>query len=93
MTDLKLSPLIEGAYTVGTIDRRNGFPYWMADKRLYGGGGIALTLGKRKAAFIWLLMLPYSQKTIIRHLKDIPETWLLGLRILLQLKRATSFIP
>ena len=51
MSDFKLSPLIEGAYSAGTIDRRNGFPYWMADKRLYGGGGISLALGQEKSGF------------------------------------------
>lgn len=46
-----MSPLIEGAYTLGTVDRRDGFPYWMADKRLYGGGGLGLTFGKENSGF------------------------------------------
>ncbi|EAR02550.1 DUF2194 domain-containing protein [Maribacter sp. HTCC2170] len=46
-----MSPLIEGAYTLGTVDRRDGFPYWMADKRLYGGGGLVMTLGKENGGF------------------------------------------
>ena len=47
----KLSPLIEGAYGLGTIDRRDGYPYWMADKRIYGGGGLAIGIGSKTSAF------------------------------------------
>ena len=41
----KFSPLAEGGYTLGSVNRRNGYPYWMADSRLYGGGGLALQWG------------------------------------------------
>lgn len=47
----KLAPLIEGAYGLGTIDRRDGYPYWMADKRVYAGGGIAFGIGSETSAF------------------------------------------
>ncbi|WP_430907198.1 DUF2194 domain-containing protein [Maribacter sp. 2-571] len=47
----RLSPLIELAYTAGTVDRRDGFPYWTARNRMYGGGGVAVGLGSEKTAF------------------------------------------
>lgn len=51
MKDFRLSPLVEIAYTLGTIDRRNGYPYWMDDNRLFGGGGISLKIGSEKTKF------------------------------------------
>lgn len=47
----RLSPLIEGAYGLGTINRRDGYPYWMADKRVYGGGGIVFGIGSETSTF------------------------------------------
>lgn len=47
----RLSPLLEGAYGLGSIDRRDAYPYWMADKRVYGGGGLALGIGSETSAF------------------------------------------
>jgi len=47
----KVSPLIEGAYGLGTINRRDGYPYWIANKRVYGGGGVALNIGSDTSAF------------------------------------------
>ena len=47
----KVSPLMETAYGLGSIDRRDSYPYWMADKRVYGGGGIVLGIGSDKSAF------------------------------------------
>ncbi|MFS4492999.1 hypothetical protein [Maribacter sp. 2308TA10-17] len=47
----KISPLIEAAYGLGSIDRRDGYPYWMADRRIYGGGGISLGIGSETSAF------------------------------------------
>ncbi len=46
-----LSPMIELSYARGTTDRRDGFPYWMAADRVYGGGGIAFMLGSEQSAF------------------------------------------
>ncbi len=48
---LTLSPLIELSYSRGTMDRRDGFPYWMAANRVYGGGGVAFMLGSVKSKF------------------------------------------
>ncbi|MFK7811011.1 MAG: hypothetical protein AB8B59_00865, partial [Maribacter sp.] len=47
----KISPLIEAAYGRGSIDRRDSYPYWMAEKRVYGGGGIVFGIGSDKNAF------------------------------------------
>ena len=46
----KLGPLAEGAYAVGSEDRRNGFPYWLAEDRLYAGGGLLLQIGDNDSA-------------------------------------------
>ncbi|MDF4203964.1 DUF2194 domain-containing protein [Maribacter sp. SA7] len=47
----KLGPLIEGAYGVGSEDRRNGFPYWLTKDRLFAGGGLQFQLGNEDSAF------------------------------------------
>jgi hypothetical protein len=49
--NFSVSPLIEGGYGLGRIDRRDGYPYWMAAKRLYGGGGLAFGIGSETSAF------------------------------------------
>ena len=41
----KISPLLETSYGYGTSNRRDGFPYWIADDRLVGGGGVLFTIG------------------------------------------------
>lgn len=41
----KISPLLETSYGFGTLNRRDGFPYWIANNRLVGGGGILFTIG------------------------------------------------
>ncbi len=46
-----LSPLAEVSYTLGTVDRPLGFPYWIASDRLYGGGGIAMIIGEETNNF------------------------------------------
>ncbi len=48
---LTLSPLIELSYARGTTDRRDGFPYWIAADRIYGGGGVAFGIGSEKSTF------------------------------------------
>lgn len=48
---LRVSPLMEAAYGLGSINRRDSYPYWMAEKRTYGGGGIVLGIGSDKSAF------------------------------------------
>jgi hypothetical protein len=47
----RVSPILEGAYGLGTINRRDAYPYWMAEKRVYGGGGFVLGIGTDKSAF------------------------------------------
>ncbi len=47
----RVSPLMEAAYGLGTINRRDSYPYWMAAKRTYGGGGFALGIGSDSSAF------------------------------------------
>ncbi|MEP2279344.1 hypothetical protein, partial [Maribacter sp.] len=47
----KLGPLIEGAYGVGSEDRRNGFPYWLTKDRLFAGGGLQFLLGNEDSDF------------------------------------------
>ncbi|MEP2236805.1 MAG: DUF2194 domain-containing protein [Maribacter sp.] len=47
----KLGPLIEGAYGVGSEDRRNGFPYWLTKDRLFAGGGLQFQLGNKDSDF------------------------------------------
>lgn len=47
----KIGPLAEGAYGVGSEDRRNGFPYWLTEDRLFAGGGLQLQLGNEDSDF------------------------------------------
>ncbi|APQ16699.1 DUF2194 domain-containing protein [Maribacter hydrothermalis] len=47
----KLSPLAEGAYALGSEDRRDGFPYWLTENRLYGGGGLQVQIGNEQSDF------------------------------------------
>lgn len=47
----KVSPLIELGYGEGTINRRDSYPYWMARRRSYGGGGVAFALGSQNSKF------------------------------------------
>ncbi len=47
----KVSPLIEGAFGVGSRDRRNGFPYWIAKERFFAGAGALFVLGSEKSKF------------------------------------------
>ena len=47
----KLGPLVEGAYGVGSEDRRNGFPYWLTEDRLFAGGGLQFQLGNDDSDF------------------------------------------
>lgn len=49
--NLEIAPLIESSYSLATEDRREGFPYWIADKRLIAGGGLALRIGKQEQRF------------------------------------------
>lgn len=50
----KLGPVIEGAYAIGSEERRNGFPYWLTKERLYGGGGLLLQVGDEDSDFnLW----------------------------------------
>jgi len=51
LNKFKLSPMIEGAGGIGTIDRKSGFPYWMAKNRILGGAGAFLVLGSEKSKF------------------------------------------
>lgn len=39
-------PFLEASYARSTANRRDGFPYWTANNRFYGGGGLSLTIGK-----------------------------------------------
>ncbi|TDQ32576.1 DUF2194 domain-containing protein [Zeaxanthinibacter enoshimensis] len=41
-----LGPLAEFSYSLASSDRRDGFPYWIADNRLFAGGGMQLDIGK-----------------------------------------------
>jgi len=47
----RVLPLVEGAYGLGSANRRDSYPYWMAEKRVYGGGGFALGLGSENSTF------------------------------------------
>ena len=49
----KFGPLIEGAYGVGSEERRDGFPYWLTEDRLYAGGGLQFTIGNEDSDFNW----------------------------------------
>ena len=50
-TKFQFGPLLETALGRGSIDRRLGYPYWLAKKRIYGGGGAQLTLGNEETKF------------------------------------------
>lgn len=45
------SPYIEGSFSRGTVDKRDGYPYWMALERLYGGGGAVVNIGNETTNF------------------------------------------
>lgn len=47
----QLEPLLEASIGRGSVDRRLGYPYWMAENRLYGGGGAQLTMGNDTTKF------------------------------------------
>ena len=47
----RVSPTMEAAYGLGSINRRDSYPYWMATKRAYGGGGLALGIGSETSKF------------------------------------------
>jgi len=47
----KLGPLLEAVYSRGTSDKTNGYPYWMAESRVFGGGGLNLVVGDEKSRF------------------------------------------
>ena len=47
----KLGPLAEGAYGLGSEDRRNGFPYWLTEDRLFAGGGLLVQFGNVDSNF------------------------------------------
>ncbi|WP_298502968.1 DUF2194 domain-containing protein [uncultured Maribacter sp.] len=51
LNKFKLYPMIEGAGGIGTIDRKSGYPYWMAKERILGGAGAFLVLGSEKSKF------------------------------------------
>lgn len=47
----KLFPYAEVSYGQGSVERRGGFPYWMAENRAYAGPGVLLQLGTEKSKF------------------------------------------
>lgn len=47
----KLGPVIEGAFALGSDEQRNGFPYWLTEERLFGGGGLLLQIGDDNSDF------------------------------------------
>lgn len=44
-------PFSEASYAVASENRRDGFPYWLADNRFYGGGGVSLTVAEPESPF------------------------------------------
>lgn len=50
-TLFNVSPLVEFGYGLGTINRRDSYPYWMARKRRLGGAGVALSIGSENSKF------------------------------------------
>jgi hypothetical protein len=47
----KFVPFIESSIVRGTAYLDNGYPYWMLDKRLFGGGGLSYNYGLEKDDF------------------------------------------
>ncbi|NJB36534.1 DUF2194 domain-containing protein [Croceivirga sp. JEA036] len=47
----QLGPLAEASYGVASVDQRDGFPYWLADKRFIAGAGVHLIIGKQENKF------------------------------------------
>lgn len=47
----KIGPVVEGAYALGSEERRNGFPYWLTEDRLFAGGGLLLQIGDENSDF------------------------------------------
>lgn len=47
----KFVPFIESSIVRGTANLDNGYPYWMLDKRLFGGGGLSYNYGLEKDDF------------------------------------------
>ncbi len=48
---LKISPLLEAAYNKSSADGIQVFPYWITDKRVFGGTGLIFDLGSEKTKF------------------------------------------
>lgn len=42
---VKLYPFLESTYSSATLNQPNGYPYWVVNNRLYGGGGIGGKIG------------------------------------------------
>lgn len=47
----QLEPLVEASVGSGTVDRRFAYPYWMAQNRIYAGGGFQVTMGNENTKF------------------------------------------
>lgn len=47
-----VGPLLEGSYSLGSEERRDGFPYWLTENRLFGGGGLSIQIGNEKSDFL-----------------------------------------
>ncbi|MGB1268958.1 MAG: DUF2194 domain-containing protein [Flavobacteriaceae bacterium] len=45
---LAFYPFFESNYSIGSISQPSGYPYWVIDNRLYGGGGIGGQIGNRE---------------------------------------------
>lgn len=54
-TEWHAGPFVEVSYALASENRRDGFPYWMADNRFYGGGGMALTIADQDSPFYMTL--------------------------------------
>lgn len=72
----KLLPLVESAYSISSTDQRDGFPYWTAENRLIGGGGLAMRIGKPESKFYIDASATYffenqGEPTFERYLADL----------------------
>ncbi len=52
-------PFAEISYGLSSVDRRDGFPYWTADQRFYGGAGLSFTLGEQEDPFYLVASAAY----------------------------------
>lgn len=48
--NVKCFPFLESEYSYGTINQPSGYPFWVLENRLYGGGGVGGQFGNKETS-------------------------------------------